>query len=371
VREEAKKANGFMGQPMERPLQLYSSNSFKDAPMVSNQFYKMKLLALGALLVLTQGCSQKLGYIQQRYSRDTGIARVFTLREITETATLMASGNYLFATGARGVFGFYDFISGAFISGTSALPTTGTNFIDGKTANVLSMAQGEKFLYVSSKAGLFEINLSQIRYPQVNTSLPYGQPNLLSSAVTATYRFDSMVYVPNNLPNLRGEVWAFRGNERARFTVGGMMVNPYLSRETLSFNTGCSGEFASSSAYLQGKVYVAACDGVKILNGDLSQGGGVIGTDSRLNPIQVVATKNYLYVHHQPRGSGGLGWSSNSNLNVPAGIYVLDANLNQVNYIGVEPISFAVSPDNQYLYANEDDSDVGAYRIPWTNSAIR
>jgi hypothetical protein len=353
--------------------------------MVSNQFYKMKLLALGAFLVLTQGCSQKLGYIQQRQGKDTGIARIFTLREITETATLMASGNYLFATGARGVFGFYDFISGAFISGTSALPTTGTNFIDGNTPNVLSMAQGENFLYVSSKTGLFEININQINYPIMQMSLPYGRPDLSGVLVKESYRFDSMVYVPPPQPTLRGEVWAFRGNEKARFPVGGMNANPYLSREKLPFSTGCNGtlpetrpssldfsfRIPSSSAYLQGKVYVAACDGVKILNGDLSQGGGVIGTVSRLNPIQVVATKNYLYVHHQPRGSGGLGWSSNSNLNVPAGIYVLDANLNQVNYIGVEPISFAISPDNQYIYANEDDADVGVYRIPWTNSAIR
>ena len=349
--------------------------------MNSNRFYNMKHLALLTILVLTQGCAQKLGYIPQSgyAGQYTGIARLFTLNEITEQATLMANDSYLFATGAGSGLGFYNFqASRPFTSGASAFPVDPRtpNFLDGNAGNVLSMAQGGSFLYISSNAGLYEISLSQMNYPLVNYTLPYSRPDLFgtytlsngtpqfSEAAKQNFRFGSMVYVPST-----NEVWTFRAKERSRFSVGGLSQNPNLSRELLGFNTSCNGEFKGSSAYLQGKVYVAACDGMKILKADST--GSVIGTDTRLNPVQVVATRNLLYVHHQPGVASGWGGYSNSNSNFPGGIYVLDANLNQVNYIAIEPISFAISPDNQLLFANEDNADVGAYRIPWTNSGIR
>ena len=362
---------------MERPLQLYSSNSFKDAPMVSNQFYKMKLLALGALLVLTQGCSQKLGYIQQQQGRDTGIARLFTLTETGENATLMGADGYLFGTGSdgqdiRNLFGYYSFSSGAFISGVSALAfdPASKNFIDGDVRNVLSMVKAGNTLYVSSNLGLYEIDLRNLTVPTVRYSLPYSAR--LSDP--SPYRFDSMVYVPST-----NEVWAFRGNWRARFVAGALNANS-LVWEQQPITTSCYSDYKSSSAYFQGKVFVAACNQVVVydMNRSIvwSSANGSpdpLNVIRQLKAVQVVTSGNMLYVHHLAQAVSGYGWGGNSGSSsyIPTGVYAFDSNLNYVNYIDIDPVSFAVSSDNQIIFANEDNVDVGAYRIPWTNSTIR
>ncbi len=376
-REEARKANSFRGQTMERPLQLYSSNSFKDAPMVSNQFYKMKLLALGALLVFTQGCSQKLGYIQPRQGRDTGIARIFTLGEIVENATLLGADGYLFGTGSdgqdvRNLFGYYGFSSGAYISGVSALafdPAAKT-FIDGDVRNILSMVKAGNTLYVSSNLGLYEIDLRNITVPTVRYSLPYSARLTDPSA----YRFDSMVYVPS-----LNEVWGFRGNWRARFVAGALNINT-LIWEQQPINTSCFSEYKSSSAFFQGKVFVAACNQVVVYDSNRnilvpanSASPDPLDIIRQLKAVQVVTSGNMLYVHHLAQSGNGSGFGGYSNpySSIPTGVYVFDSNLKYVNYIDIDPLSFAVSPDNQIIFANEDNADVGAYRIPWTNSTIR
>jgi hypothetical protein len=338
--------------------------------MVSNQFYKMKLLALGALLVLTQGCSQKLGYIPQRYNQDSGIARIFTLNETVENATLMGADGYLFGTGSdgqniRNLFGYYSFSSGAFTSGVSALAfdPAAKNFIDGDVRNVLSMAKAGNTLYVSSNLGLYEIDLTNIKVPTVRYSLPYSARLTDPSA----YRFDSMVYVPSV-----NEVWGFRGNWRARFVAGALNINN-LIWEQQPINTNCFSEYKSSSAYFQGKVFVAACNQVVVYDVTGSSSSAQLNIIRQLKAVQVVATGNMLYVHHvaQAGNGAGFGGGSNSYYNIPTGVYMFDANFNYVNYTQIDPLSFAISPDNQFIYANEDNADVGVYRIQWTNSTIR
>ncbi|MFM8268782.1 MAG: hypothetical protein ACKN9V_01225 [Pseudomonadota bacterium] len=327
----------------------------------------MRLLALLGMLILTSGCAQKLGRVLTTpQSRDTGPIYLATLSEITEKATLMATDRYLIATGARSGFGAYDFSSGAFISGSSALPVNPNvpNFLDGNAANVLSMVQVNSHLYVSSQTGLYQINTANISFSQVTLALPYSFPNLFASfnpnsnvpqfneAAKDQFRWNSMVYVPN-----LNQIWGFRGNVMARLNIGTLSSDPRPQIQPLPINTSCGGVEKQSSAIFQGKVFVAACSQVLVL--DPNTGSATGNFPFQINPVQVVATANRLYVHHQPVSSWGQ--VSGSAL---AGVYVFDANLNYINYIDIQPISFAISPNDQIIYANEDNSSVNVYRIP-------
>ncbi|NBT58283.1 hypothetical protein EBT16_05820, partial [bacterium] len=264
-----------------------------------------------------------------------------------------------------GIFNF----SGSFISGTSAISVDARtpNFIDGDVRNVLSMVTAQNNLYISSRAGLYQINLSQIQNPQTSLALPYGAPNLFgtfggytssipqfSEASKEQFRWDSMVYVSQ-----LNQIWGFRGNRMSRLNLGGLSYDPRPQVATnFQLDTSCDPAFKRSSAVFQGKVYVAACSRVLVLNPNST---GNITSESfryQLNAVQVVATQNRLYVHHEPSYSWGRYSSS-----TPEGIYVFDAGLNYINYVPIQPISFAVSPDDQYLFANEDNYDVGVYAI--------
>jgi len=78
------------------------------------------------------------------------------------------------------------------------------------------------------------------------------------------------------------------------------------------------------------------------------------GAMASLNPVGVFATNRYVYIHHELiPGSNG----------ARPGIYVFDQNFNQVNFFPIQPLSFAVSPDDVHVYSNEDDLSVKIYRL--------
>lgn len=82
-----------------------------------------------------------------------------------------------------------------------------------------------------------------------------------------------------------------------------------------------------------------------------------LGTVADFNPVNVVSTQRYLYIQHRPTSTSG---SSKQ-----AGIYIYDLSGNYVNYLPLEPLVFAVHPNDTHIYANLDDLSVKIYRIQW------
>lgn len=79
------------------------------------------------------------------------------------------------------------------------------------------------------------------------------------------------------------------------------------------------------------------------------------GVFNEFNGTNIVATNDLLYLQHQ-------AVPGNS---IPSGIYVFDGSGNRVLYLPLLPVSFAVSPDNRYLYANMDNASVTVFQINW------
>ncbi|NBX68550.1 MAG: hypothetical protein EBR01_06270 [Proteobacteria bacterium] len=79
------------------------------------------------------------------------------------------------------------------------------------------------------------------------------------------------------------------------------------------------------------------------------------GVYNNINGTNIVATNDYLYVQHQAIPGNTLA----------SGIYVIDGTGNSVMYLPIVPVAFAVSPDNRYLYANIDNTNVTVFQINW------
>jgi len=90
-------------------------------------------------------------------------------------------------------------------------------------------------------------------------------------------------------------------------------------------------------------------------NGALTNGREFEG----LQATYVTASSRYLYVMHEPTQAG-------SGPVYPGGIYVFDAQGNNVAYLPSEAKIFAVNNSDTHLYANEDDTSVKIYQIQWT-----
>lgn len=121
---------------------------------------------------------------------------------------------------------------------------------------------------------------------------------------------------------------------------------------------------AMGAATFNNQVYVAFRDRLLIYsilsNGKLQR----LGMNTALNPTNVVATAQYLYVQHDPTstsiGSGAPLY--------PQGIYVFNTQGANVGYFAAgNPARFAVSPDNSRFYGYIAGSGaLKIYRISWT-----
>jgi hypothetical protein len=78
-----------------------------------------------------------------------------------------------------------------------------------------------------------------------------------------------------------------------------------------------------------------------------------------LSAVNVVAGAEYVYVQHTPTNARP------NAVNHPGGIYVFDAGGNNVAFLPITPLRFAVYND-QYLYANEDNTRIRIYKMVWT-----
>jgi|LakMenEpi03Aug12_release.lakeMendotaPanAssembly.Ray.scaffolds.fasta_scaffold174281_2 hypothetical protein len=288
-----------------------------------------------SVLVSAVGCTQKLGRIPLPIQRDQGLVPLEILEDITYEAKLIQSGGYLYATGGGEGFGTYNLNSFAFFSGRGILYSSqgGHNFFGNSTPkSVTAMVKTPSYLVISSGTGLTLVDVSNPAFPRVDSVLT-GPGTLWTSAV----------YDPSS-----NKVLGFIGNQMFKLDltlktlVGTPQTIPDLScgRGATQFN---------------GKIYIAGCNSLWEYSG-----GSFKQFYYAINAIDVVGNNGLLYVHHRPvRGIGGV--------NVRAGIYVYDVSSTSPSYQGsipLDPESFAISQDNQYIFSNDNDEDVAVYRIP-------
>jgi len=235
------------------------------------------------------------------------------------------------------------------MSGRTALnqgAAQGVNlFSSGNVRSVRSMAKAGNHLFISSDSGLFQFDVSNPSSPFIFNRLPdSGSAGVDVSA----FQWNSMVFEPQTQ-----QILGFRGNQL--FTLRPSERVPRLSQ--LGFNVDCG----RGAATFNGKVYVASCSQLWVMNPQTSTGSFQASLFSRrVNARLVAATSRFLYVYHAPIvGSDAV--------NVRAGIYVFDSSENLVNTINLPQIqSFTVSGDDRFIIANDTDARVVIYRIPWT-----
>ncbi len=209
--------------------------------------------------------------------------------------------------------------------------------------------------FMSGSKGLSVVSMSQTatpvevqRYPSANTSGPIQ--------ADGAYIYSAMVVHPSR-PILYGftrqdflYTW-----DLAQGTLKSMAKDAYGS------NPGQAVCCAMGAAVYGNQVYVGFRDRLVIYsigaNGLLQK----IGSTLALNATNVVSTSRYLYVQHEPTNTSVSGGVASAQ-----GIYVFDSNGQNVAYFAAgSPRTFAVSPDDAYLYANVDGQSVKIFKINW------
>jgi len=127
-------------------------------------------------------------------------------------------------------------------------------------------------------------------------------------------------------------------------------------------NQGESVCCALGAAIFNNKMYVAFRD--RLLYYDVTASGALtnIKESKQLNAANVVATSRYLYVQHEPTAAASEGSSR------PSGIYVFDTTGKAVAWFKASsPKKFAISSDDNYIYADLGMGRIDVFRIQWTN----
>lgn len=287
--------------------------------------------------------------IQRVQQSNYNLRPAYVLSEITSGARVFAEGDQVYLTGSGEGFGIFSFSAGYFMSGKAALQqglAQGVNlFSSTNTRSVRSMAKAGNYLFISSDSGLFQFDVSNPSRPYIYRALPNSGSSGLN---VSAFQWNGMVYEPQT-----NRLLGFQGNRL--YSMGVSDQTP--SSSSLGFNIGCG----RGAALFRGKIYVAGCDQLWVMNPDTYSGGFQAGLFSKqINAQAVAATANYLYVYHAPiNGSGAV--------NVRAGVYVFDQSENQVNFINLPRLnSFTVSGDDRFIIANDNDARAAIFRIPWT-----
>jgi hypothetical protein len=84
-----------------------------------------------------------------------------------------------------------------------------------------------------------------------------------------------------------------------------------------------------------------------------------------LQATAIAASADHLYIYHSPSESNPNGAA------YPRGIYAINESGNADAYFPVENVQvFAVSQDNNYLFDNEDDTQIKIYQLNWESAGV-
>lgn len=326
-----------------------------------------RLVVVGLLLsVLLGACTDRRPKPQTTRSStvnsNTGpleeIAAVYYDDQDTTVVSMATSGNSLFLTGYPFIFSRWDIgaepenpklLASAKkdIFNFSPDPPFGGWTVDYFGIGGLAVRNG--FAYSSGKAGTSVINVANSNFLQEVGRYP-GLTSKGEQPQDVAFMYKAIVPHPTDSSILFGfsesdKVYTLGTNGRQLALQGAV---PYQAGSNV-----CCVEAATS---FNGSIYVAMRSYLWRLqaNGTSLQS---LGKNNKLQPVNVVSTQRFLYVHHRPVAGSFSG--------LDAGIYVFDISGRLVQYFPLDPLIFTVHPSDAYLYANVDDLSVKIYRILW------
>jgi hypothetical protein len=221
-----------------------------------------------------------------------------------------------------------------------------------------AIAVKNQLAYLSGSLGLSLINLANTSRPQETARKP---PHTGAGTPPSDEAYIYRAIVSNPSKPL---YYGFRSQDFV-YTVDTSTVAMNLVRSQAYGENGENVCCVTSATYFGGRVYVAFGNRLVLFDIDPDDGRLIpAGAYNSLHPVNVAATEKYLYVQHEP--ISGVATS------MPRGIYVFDAsgtNIDRIN-TGANLLRMAVSPNDDYVYANVDNKSLNIYRIQWKNNLI-
>lgn len=222
--------------------------------------------------------------------------------------------------------------------------------------------------FMSGAVGMSIVDMSRTEQPKEIGRHPFQDPNADQVVKDAEGAFSYKAIIPN--PSNPGILYGFREqdyvytlnvnysqkdivNASGKTYDNGPKVTP-IRKEAYGPNGVCC---VTGGALFAGRAFVAFRSALWIFG---ISSNGALGQPSVINSLQaynVQASDRFVYIHHVPSYSAGIS--------KPAGIYVFNQQGNQVAFLPVSPERFAVSNDDQYLFANVDNASVRIFRMTW------
>lgn len=276
----------------------------------------------------------------------------------TTAVNITISGNSLLMTGYPFIFARYDIgaepenprlmaAAKRDILGFSPDPPFGGWTVDYFGKGALAFRAG--YAYTSGGAGASVINGTSANFLREVARYP-GLTQAGEQPQDIAYIYNAIVPHPLGQPILYG----FSQSDRVyTLSTNGPSLSMYGSAPYSASGPVCCVEAAAA---FNGEIYVAMRSSLWRLkpNGVSLQSVNKI---TSLQAVNVVATQRHLYVHHRPVAGNYNG--------LEAGIYVFNTAGQMIKYIPLDPLVFAVHPNDTYLYANVDDLSVKIYGIIW------
>lgn len=204
--------------------------------------------------------------------------------------------------------------------------------------------------YMSGTAGMSVVDFSDTHHPIEVSRYPAWQ----NDEPTSDGRF---VYKAIMKQPEKNRIFGFRQQDLIyALSTAGFPNLSLLGNVSYPGGQACC---ASSVARFANKVWLALGTSMQVYDFTSSGGLRYLGAVTNLNVVNVYATSRYLYLHHRPTSSSGSAY--------PTGIYVFDQSLGYVTSLPIDPFEFAVHDQDTNVYVNENDQEVGIYRILWNN----
>jgi hypothetical protein len=237
---------------------------------------------------------------------------------------------------------------------SSVLPSWGTaTFASGALASIGSL------VYTSGDYGMSVFSIADPAIPHEVRRYPPPDPSTLNANQDEGFVYSGIAINPS-----QPVIYGFRQLDYVvilRMTNGGLDVSD-LKTQTYS-KTGAQVCCVMGSTVFQNKVFTAFTS--KLVSMDMAADGTLTNVQQypQFQAVNVQSTANYLYVHHRANYSNPQG------INNATGIYVFDRSGTQVSFLKIDPVRFAVSPDDSRIYVNMDGSAIRIYQMLIGNSA--
>jgi len=204
------------------------------------------------------------------------------------------------------------------------------------------------YALTSGVSGMSVINISNTSRPV--EVLRFPNQSGVSPGSDERYIYQAIVKHPT-----ASKVYGFR--EQDSLYVLGSVLQGFPILQTLPYVNGRNVCCVEAAAFFNDKLYVAMRSRLWVFNLDASGNITSVHQIDDLQAVNVVATQNYLFVHHEP--------TSSNFTPLAAGVYVFDSTGTPVKHLRIRPFTFAINEAETHFYSNTNDIGVDIHRIMW------